>query len=42
MENVKGSVSESIKSSLLFGQSAIEKLGKYTIDYDGNKLIIER
>jgi predicted aspartyl protease len=42
IENVKGSVSENINSSLLFGQSAIEKLGKYTIDYDGNKLIIER
>lgn len=42
IENVKGSVSESITSSLLFGQSAIEKLGKYSIDYDGNKLIIKK
>lgn len=42
LENVKGTVSESIKSTLLFGQSAIEKLGKYTIDYNGNKLILER
>jgi len=42
LENVKGAVAESITSTLLLGQTAIEKLGKYTIDYNGNKLILER
>lgn len=41
LENVKASVSDSNNSPLLLGQSALKKLGKYSIDNKKNELIIE-
>jgi clan AA aspartic protease (TIGR02281 family) len=39
-ENVRAAVSESIDSPLLLGQSLLQRLGKYSIDYDRAQLII--
>lgn len=41
LDNVKASVSDSYNSPLLLGQSALKKLGKYSIDNKINELIIE-
>lgn len=41
LDNIKASVSDSNNSPLLLGQSALKKLGKYSIDNKKNELIIE-
>lgn len=39
--NIKASVVHNINAPLLFGQSALEKFGKISIDYKNEKLILE-
>ena len=41
LENVRASISNSINAPLLFGQSALKQLGKYSIDNIKKQLIIE-
>jgi predicted aspartyl protease len=41
IENVRASISKSINAPLLLGQSALRKLGKYSIDNNRNVLIIQ-
>jgi len=41
INNVRASVSGSVNSPLLLGQSALKKLGKYQIDNNNSVLIIE-
>jgi clan AA aspartic protease (TIGR02281 family) len=38
--NVEASVVHSLEAPLLFGQSALQRFGKFTIDYSNNTLII--
>lgn len=40
IRNVQASIVHSMEAPLLFGQSALEKLGKISIDYQNNQLII--
>jgi aspartyl protease family protein len=42
IENVQASISKSVDAPLLLGQSALRKLGKYSIDNDRKLLIIEQ
>ena len=39
--NVRCSISKSIKAPMLLGQSVLERLGKYTVDYEKGVVIFE-
>ncbi len=40
ISDVKCAVANNIIDSMLLGQSFLERLGKYTIDYDKSQIII--
>jgi clan AA aspartic protease (TIGR02281 family) len=42
LTNIEASIVHSIEAPLLLGQSLMEKLGQFTIDYASNSLIIEK
>ena len=39
--NVRCAVANTVIGSMLLGQSFLEKLGSYTIDYDNNQILID-
>ena len=41
LKNVRASISNSINTPLLLGQSALKQLGKYSIDNTNKQLVIE-
>ena len=41
LRNVKAAISEKSNAPLLFGQSALSRFGKVSVDYDRNVLILE-